>query len=369
MIVGIPKEIKTDEHRVSMTPDGVFELVQSGNQVLVQENAGHGSGFTDIDYRASGAKIVKHAEEVWSMSEMIVKVKEPIEKEYQYFKKDLFLFTYLHLAANRELTDELLKCGVCGLAYETLQLADGSLPLLAPMSEIAGEVGAQEAASLLAKHRGGKGVLIGGAAGVPGAKVVVLGGGISGQAAAKVSLGMGAQVIILDLCHNRLRFLSTVFGNNCTTAYSNHKNIRKAITGADIVIGCILVPGEDATHLVTRKMLSLMTAGSVVVDIAIDQGGCFETSRPTTHRSPTFVTNGIVHYCVANIPGAVPRTSTIALSNATLPYIQKAAHQGVEKVIRKNLEFNKCLNTYKGNLTNGAVGKALGIVAKSIPID
>ena len=299
---------------------------------------------------------------------MIVKVKEPVEEEYPYFKPDLLLFTYLHLAANKTLTEELLKCRVTGLAYETIQLKDGSLPLLAPMSEIAGKIGAQEAASLLAKHRGGKGVLIGGAAGVPPAKVVILGGGVSGKAAAEVSLGMGAQVIILDLSINRLRFLSTLFGNKCITAFSNHKSIRNAITGADIVIGCILVPGAEASHLVTRQMLSLMEPGSVMVDIAIDQGGCFETSWPTTHEAPTFLTDNILHYCVANIPGAMPRTSTIALSNATLPYIQKAASGDAERLIRTNREFNTCVNTYKGYLTNKAVGQALNIEVQPIPL-
>jgi len=369
MIVGIPKEIKTNENRVSITPDGVFELTQSGHSVLVEKNAGQGSGFTDREYEESGAKIIESRGNVWRLSEMIVKVKEPIEEEYQHFRKDLLLFTYLHLAANKPLAEELMKKRVTGLAYETIQLENGSLPLLAPMSEIAGKVGAQEAASLLAKHRGGKGVLIGGAAGVAPAKVVILGGGVSGQAAAEISLGLGAQVTILDLNINRLRFLSTFFGNRCITAYSNQKNIETAVAEADIVIGCILIPGAEASHLVTRQMLSLLEPGSVVVDIAIDQGGCFETSRPTTHEAPTYVTDDIVHYCVANIPGAMPRTSTIALSNATLPYIMKLAREDVEKLIRTNRDFNTCVNTHKGHLTYAAVGNALSIEANPISLN
>jgi alanine dehydrogenase len=292
-----------------------------------------------------------------------------VEKEYSYLRPDLLLFAYLHLAANPGLVKALLQNRVSGLAYETIQRADGSLPLLAPMSEIAGKVGAQEAAALLAKHRGGKGVLIGGAAGVPPATVVILGGGISGQAAAGIALGMGARVLVLDVCPNRLRFLSTLFGNQCSTAHSNQTNIRNAITDADIVIGCILVPGAAATHLVTRQMLSLMEPGGVLVDIAIDQGGCFETSRPTTHEVPTFVRDGIVHYCVANIPGAVPRSSTIALSNATLPYIQKLAGGNLDALIRSDREFNTCLNTYKGRLTHHAVGKTLDIKVHPVSLN
>lgn len=360
MITGIPKEIKTNENRVALPPWAVGELVQNGHRVLVETNAGAGSGFRDDDYAAAGAQVMAAASDVWNNSGMIVKVKEPVGPEYQFFREGLLLFTFFHLAADRELTTHLLASRVTGLAYETLQLDDGSLPLLIPMSEIAGRIGAQEAACLLERHNGGKGLLIGGSAGVPPARVMVLGAGVSGFAAARVCLGMGAHVTIFDINLARLRQIDNMLNGKCATCHAGAHNIRTALPETDVVIGCVLVTGAKAPRLITREMLKAMSPGGVLVDISIDQGGCFETSRPTTHENPTYVEEGIVHYCVTNMPGAVPRTSSIALSDVTLPYIKKIAQFPLEKLIMEDTPIRKSVNSYKGKLTNPAVAEALG---------
>jgi alanine dehydrogenase len=358
MIIGIPKEIKTNENRVALPPWAVGELVQSGHMVLVEQDAGIKSGFEDAEYETNGAKMMPSASEVWMSSDMIVKVKEPIKTEYEHFRNGLILFTYLHLAADRDLTEALLQKKVTGLAYETLQLDDGSLPLLIPMSEIAGRIGAQEAAGLLKKHGGGKGLLIGGAAGVPPAKVAILGAGISGCAAARICLGMGANVTLFDVNISRLRQIEYMFDGKCGTCYADNHNIRKAIAESDVVIGCVLIPGARSPKLVTREMLQLMSPCSVLIDIAIDQGGCFETSRPTTHENPAYIEEQIIHYCVANMPGAVPQTSSIALANVTLPYIKRIAGSRLDKLILEDKTIKSSINTYKGKLTNKAVADA-----------
>ena len=360
MIVGITKEIKTGENRVSMTPFGVRELVRRGHRVLVEEAAGMGSGFSDEQFAAAGARLVASARQVGEEADMIVKVKGPVPDEYAHFREGLTLFTYLHLAADRSLTEHLLKEKVTGIAYETVELADGSLPLLRPMSEVAGRIGAQEAANLLASHRGGKGVLMGGIPGVSPARVVVLGGGASGLHAARVCLGLGAQVTIFDVDLERLRYLDQVLDGRCLTAYSTAEAVEGALASSDVVIGCVLVPGARAPHLITKDMLRFIEPGTVLVDIAIDQGGCFETSRPTNHQDPTFVLDGIVHYCVANIPSAMPRTSTQALSNATLPYVLKLADRGIGELTEREGPFRGGLNTFCGALTNERVAHAYG---------
>jgi len=361
MIVGIPKEIKNSENRVSMTPSGIRELTRKGHGVLVERAAGMGAGYADEEYKSAGAHIKATAQEVWKAADMIVKVKEPIEIEYGHFREDLIIFTYLHLAADKPLTEKLLEKRVTAIAYETVELSDGALPLLKPMSEIAGKIAAQEAANILAKHRGGKGILMGGVAGVFPAKVVILGGGISGTNAARVCLGMGAHVTILDISLERLTCLEENLDGRCFTALSNRENIKKSIGSSDIVIGCVLVPGAKSPHLITRSMLQDLEQGTVLVDIAIDQGGCFETSRPTTHEDPTFVIDEVIHYCVANMPGAMPRTSTQALSNATLPYIVELAGSGFDKIINSNPALSKGVNTFKGFLGNEKVADALGM--------
>ncbi|MBC2716106.1 MAG: alanine dehydrogenase [Desulfobacteraceae bacterium] len=358
MIIGIPKEIKSNENRVSLPPWAVGELVQNGHKVLVETNAGINSGFENVDYTSAGAQMMHSASGVWGNSEMIVKVKEPVHSEYVFFREDLILFTFLHLAADRELTDNLLEKKVTGLAYETFQLDDGSLPLLVPMSEIAGRIGAQEAACHLKKHSGGKGLLIGGSAGVPPAKVAVLGGGISGCAAARVCLGMGAHVTIFDINVSRLREIDDIFDGKCVTCYASAHNVQKSIADSDVIIGCVLIPGAKAPKLITREMLKIMSPGSVLVDIAIDQGGCFETSRPTTHENPTYIEEKIVHYCVTNMPGAVPRTSSIALANVTLPHIKKVAGSKLNELLLADNSIRSSINTYKGKLTNQAVADA-----------
>jgi alanine dehydrogenase len=362
MIIGIPKEIKTRENRVSATPEGVQELVETGNRVLVETGAGKSSGFDDALYAKAGAIVEANASVVWLKADMIVKVKEPVSVEYEFFRPDLILFTYLHLAADLPLTQRLLKDKVTAVAYETVRLADRSLPLLMPMSEIAGKIGAQEAAVLLGSHHGGKGILMGGAAGVPPACVMVIGGGTSGKAAARTAVGIGGQVTIFDIDEARLKQISREFGDTCKVMLSTPENIKNALAGADVVIGCVLIPGAKSPKVITRKMLALMEPGTVLVDIAIDQGGCFETSRPTTHASPTFVVDGILHYCVANMPGAVPRTSTLALSKATLPWIQKiATAKNPLQTIIDDPALCQGLNTCRGHLTNEPVARALKI--------
>ncbi|MCF2653923.1 alanine dehydrogenase [Prevotella loescheii] len=361
MRVGIPKEIKNNESRVGMTPAGVAELVKHGHEVYVQHTAGENSGFADDDYKAVGATIVPTIEETYAIADMIVKVKEPIEPEYPLVRPGQLLFTYFHFACDRELTEAMLKSGAVCLAYETVQLDDGSLPLLVPMSEVAGRMATLNGAYYLQKTKGGKGKLICGVPGVKPAKVLVLGGGIVGQAAARVAAGMGADVIITDISLPRLRELSITMPANVNAVYSSRHNIMRELRDVDIVIGSVLVPGDKAPHLITRDMLKLMEPGTVLVDVAIDQGGCFETSHPTTHSEPTYTVDGIVHYAVANIPGAVPNTSTIALTNATLGYVLKLADKGWEKACEDDAALKLGLNIVKGKVTYKAVADVFGL--------
>lgn len=359
MIIGVPKEIKSFENRVGMTPACVDALVKYGHTVYIEKTAGCGSGFFDADYIEAGAKILNSAKEIFDKSEMIVKVKEPLPQEYDFFREGQLLFTYLHLAPDLEQTQALLNAKVTGIAYETVQLDDGSLPLLAPMSEVAGRMSVQVGARLLEKVNDGCGVLLGGVAGVAPAKVVVLGGGIVGTNAAKIAIGMGAQVTVLDVSIKRLAYLDDVFCGRAVTLMSNSYNISNAVKEADLVIGAVLMPGAKAPKLVNEDMVKAMKPGSVLVDVAIDQGGSIATmDRITTHERPYFIKYGVVHYSVANMPGAVPRTSTIALTNATLPYIIQIANKGIKKAVNENTALLKGVNTYKGYLTNKAVGAA-----------
>jgi len=358
MKVGVPKEIKTLENRVAMTPGGVESLTKRGHEVLVERGAGLGSGLTDAEYEAAGAKMVS-ADEAWG-AEMVVKVKEPIAPEYKYLRPDLILFTYLHLAADETLTKAMLDSGVTGIAYETVQTDDGALPLLVPMSEVAGRMATQEGAKYLEKSFGGRGVLLGGVPGVQPADVVIIGGGTVGINAAKIAVGMGARVTILDVNHARLQYLDDVFGGRLVTLTSNEANIKEAIQYADVLVGAVLIPGAKAPHLVTREMLPLMKEGAVIVDVAVDQGGCVETIKPTTHAEPTYVIDGVVHYGVANMPGAVPRTSTFALTNQTLPYALELAEKGLA-ALNEDRALLKGLNTHSGKLTYAAVADAFGL--------
>ncbi len=359
MIVGVPKEVKVKENRVAMTPGGVATLVKRGHTVLIQASAGVGSGVTDTEYENAGAKIVASADEAWA-AQMVVKVKEPIKSEYQYLRKDLLLFTYLHLAAEKPLTDALLESGTTAIAYETVQLEDGSLPLLTPMSEVAGRLAPQVGADCLLKPNGGRGTLLGGVPGVIPGRVVIIGGGVVGTNAAKIAVGMGARVIILDVSHRRLQYLDDIFGGRVQTMASNEANIREIIQLADLVVGGVLIPGARAPHLITKDMLHTMPEGSVIVDVAVDQGGCVETIKPTTHDDPTYVIDGVVHYGVANMPGAVPRTSTFALTNQTIGYAIKLAGQGLD-ALKSDKSLLKGLNTRHGKLTYQAVAETFGI--------
>jgi alanine dehydrogenase len=361
MIIGIPKEVKVDEHRIALPPGGVRELVRHGHQVLVQKDAGVGSGFTDDEYRKAGAVIVDTAEEAWMQADMVTKVKEPQPNEYAYMREGLLLFTYLHLAAAEELTHKMLESGVTGLAYETVEDVNGRLPLLEPMSEVAGRMASQIAAYYLEKHLGGRGVLMGGVPGVEPAKVVVLGGGTVGTHAAKIALGMGAHVSLLDINLERLRYLDDVLHGRFNTLYSNAGNIADVIASADAVIGAVLITGAKAPKLITRDMLSIMPRGSVIVDVAVDQGGCVETTKATTHSDPTYFVDGVLHYGVANMPGAVPRTSSLALSNATLRYTLRLANLGFEAAVKADAGLAKGLNTHKGKLTYKAVAEAFNL--------
>ncbi len=361
MIIGIPKEIKDNEYRVAITPGGVHMLAAAGHKVLVQASAGEGSGFSDEEYARAGAEILPTAEAVWAQAEMIMKVKEPRPEEYGFLREGLLLFTYLHLAAEEELTHELLKRKVTGVAYETVELADGRLPLLTPMSEVAGRMAVQVGAHYLEKAHGGRGKLLGGVPGVRPADVVIIGGGIVGTNAAKMALGMGAHVTIIDKNIDRLRYLADVLHGNLTTLASNPLNIADAVRVADFVIGAVLIHGARAPRLVTREMVSQMKPGSVIVDVAIDQGGCVETSHPTTHSNPTYLVDGVVHYGVTNMPGAVPRTSTYALSNATLPYALQLANLGFEEAVRRDPALARGANTYQGHVTYPAVAEAFGL--------
>jgi alanine dehydrogenase len=369
MIIGIPKEIKTAENRIAVPPHGVSEIVRHGHTVYVEDNAGMGSGFTNDEYIAAGATILSSAAEVWNNSEMVVKVKEPQPAEYDFMRSDLILFTYLHLAAEEKLTHAMMDTGVTGIAYETVEDRHGRLPLLEPMSEVAGRMAAQAAAHYLEKHEGGRGVLMGGVPGTPPANVVVIGGGTVGTNAAKIALGMGAHVTILDLSLDRLRYLDEVLHGNLTTLYSNRYNIHEAVRTADAVIGAVLIAGARAPKLITRDMLPTMLPGSVIVDVAVDQGGCVETTHATTHENPTYVIDGVVHYGVANMPGAVPRTSSLALSNATLPYVLKLADMGVVNALNSEPGLLKGLNTYQGSITYPAVADAFDLPVKPADLE
>jgi len=361
MRIGIPKEIKNNENRVGMTPAGVAEMVKHGHEVLVQHTAGEGSGFSDEDYVKAGAKILQNMEFVYAEADMIVKVKEPIEPEYPLVRKGQLVFTYFHFACERELTDAMLRSGAVCLAYETVQLPDRSLPLLAPMSEVAGRMATLNGAYYLQKTKGGKGKLVSGVPGVRPARVLVLGGGIVGEAAARMAAGLGAQVMITDISLPRLRQLENELPPNVRTLYSSEHNIRRELPTVDIVIGSVLVPGAKTPHLITRDMLGLMEPGTVLVDVAIDQGGCFETSHPTTHSEPVYEVDGIVHYCVANIPGAVPNTSTIALTNATLRYALALADKGWQQACRDDESLRRGLNIVDGRITYKAVADAFNL--------
>lgn len=350
MRIGIPKEIKQGESRVGMTPAGVAELIKHGHKVFVQHTAGEGSGFPDAAYEHVGAEILPTIEDVYTQSEMIIKVKEPIEPEYSLVRKDQLVYTYFHFASDRPLTEAMIQSGAVCLAYETVEEADHSLPLLRPMSEVAGRMAVLNGAYYLQKTKGGKGKLISGVPGVRPTKVLVLGGGTVGEAAARMAAGMGADVVITDISLPRLRQLSIELPANVTTLYSSEHNIRQELRDADIIIGSVLVPGDKTPHLITRDMLSLMEPGTVLVDVAIDQGGCFETSHPTTHAEPVYTVDGIVHYCVANIPGAVPNTSTLALTNATLKYALQLADKGWRKACEENPALRKGLNIVEGKV-------------------
>jgi alanine dehydrogenase len=358
MIVGVPKEVKDHESRVGVTPAGAKALVEAGHKVLVETCAGGLSGFTDDEYQAVGAEIVGSAHDVWRLAEMVVKVKEPVEKEYKHFREGLVLFTYLHLAPLKELTDALLEKKVTGIAYETVRDRAGALPLLTPMSEVAGRMSVQVGATYLEKEHGGRGVLLGGVPGTPPGNVCIIGGGIVGTNAAKIALGMGAKVTIVDLSLNRLRELDDIFSGRLLTLASNSYNVERAVCDADLVIGGVLIPGAAAPKIVTKAMVAKMKKGAVIVDVAIDQGGCIETARPTTHTNPSYVVDGVVHYCVTNMPAAVPYTSTLALTNATQPYVLKLARVGARTAILEDDGIAEGVNTYDGVLTYGAVAKA-----------
>ncbi len=358
MIIGVPKEIKDNENRVAAIPAGVQALVEHGHKILVQKGAGAGSGISDQAFEAAGAKIVSTARHVFKDAELILKVKEPLPPEYELLQPNQILFTYLHLAPDLELTKAILRRKIIGIAYETVETADGRLPLLEPMSEVAGKMAAHIAAYYLARPLGGRGVLLGGVPGVPPATVVVLGGGIVGTNAARVAAGMGAWVYLLDVSPVRMRYLDEILPENVTTLMSNRMSLEECLRRADVLIGAVLVHGAKAPRLVTREMLKLMRAGAVIVDVAVDQGGCCETTRPTTHSDPVYVVDGIIHYCVANMPGAFARTSTFALTNATFPYVRQLSEKGWLQAARENTEIAKGLNVIRGHVTNQPVALA-----------
>jgi alanine dehydrogenase len=361
MIVGILKEIKTEENRVAMTPAGVEVLRQSGHTVLVEASAGIGSGLSDAEYSAHGAEIVLSAKEIFSRADMVMHVKEPLESEYGMIRRDQIVFTYLHLAAAEGLTRALMDTGSVCIAYETIQKADGSLPLLTPMSEVAGRMAIQQGAKYLEMTQGGDGILLGGVPGVDPGMVLILGGGVVGINAAKMACGLGARVYMLDVDLDRLRYLSDVMPSNCFLLMSNPAAIRDLITRADVVVGAVLIPGAKAPKLITREMLKTMKKGAVLVDVAIDQGGCFETSKATTHGNPIYILDGVVHYCVANMPGAVPKTSTQALTNATLPYALEIADRGWRNAMKENPEIRLGANVVGGKVTCKGVAEAFGM--------
>jgi alanine dehydrogenase len=361
MVIGVPKEIKDQEFRVGMVPAGVMELVHHGHEVLVQKGAGLGSGISDREYKDAGAKIVPNASGVYTKADMIVKVKEPLGSEYRMLRFGQTLFTFLHLAAEKELTSALLERGVIGVGYETIEREDGSLPLLMPMSQVAGRLAVQVGANFLQENYGGRGVLLSGVPGVEAAKVVIIGAGNVGSNAARVAHGMGADTTIIDLSADRLNQIDDMFHGRIRTLVSTKHAVEEHVSGADLLIGAVLVPGAKAPKIVSKKLVQKMKNGSVIVDVAIDQGGCVETSRPTSHSEPVFTYDGVVHYCVTNMPGAVPRTSTFALTNVTLPYALKMAEMGVEMAMKSDHALHMGLNTYKGRLTNRAVARALHI--------
>lgn len=361
MLIGVPKEIKNNENRVAITPAGVVAFINAGHKVLIEKDAGVGSGITNDDYIAAGASIVEKAEDIWGRADMVMKVKEPLPAEYDYFREGLILFTYLHLAPEPELTKALMAKKVTAIAYETVQLENGSLPLLTPMSEVAGRMAIQVGAQFLEKPKGGRGILLGGVPGVTPAKVVIIGGGIVGTNAAKMAVGLGADVTILEKSADRMRYLDDIFGNKIKTVMSNSYNIAAEVKNADLLVGAVLIPGAKAPHLVTEDMVKNMQPGSVIVDVAIDQGGSIATiDRVTTHSEPTYEKYGVVHYSVANMPGAVARTSTFALTNVTLPYALEMANKGVIKAIEENKALQLGVNVAKGSVTYEAVARDLG---------
>jgi alanine dehydrogenase len=358
MIVGVPKEVKDNEARVGVTPMGVKALAEAGHTVLAESGAGAQSGFDDAEYRHAGAEIVSQAAAVWGRAEIVVKVKEPVEMEYGFFREGVTLFTFLHLAPMRALTDKLLESKVIGIAYETVRDRTGGLPLLIPMSEVAGRMSVQVGAAYLEKERGGRGILLGGVPGVAPANVTIIGGGIVGTNAARIALGFGAKVTMVDVNLNRLRELDDHFGGRLYTLASNSHNLEQATQEADLVIGAVLIPGSTAPRIVTRAMVAAMKKGAVIVDVAIDQGGCVETGHPTSHSNPSFVVDGVVHYCVTNMPGAVPHTSTLALTNSTIPYLLRLAGLGVREALQQDAGLAEGLNTWRGTLTHRGVAES-----------
>lgn len=361
MIIGVPKEIKTHENRVALLPGGVLQLKRNGHDVLIEKGAGTGSGFPDEKYIEAGARITDDVEKLWEQSEMIMKVKEPVQVEYSRMKEGQIIFTYFHFAASRELTEAVIESKCIAIAYETVEKKDGSLPLLIPMSEVAGRMATQEGAKYLEKPQGGKGILLGGIPGVKPANVMILGGGVVGVNAAKIAAGMGANTTIMDISMPRLRYLDDVMPYNVDTMFSSEANIKSLLPDTDLIIGAVLKPGAKAPHLITREMLKDMQRGAVLVDVAIDQGGCFETSKPTTHDKPIYFIEDIVHYCVANMPGAVPFTSTLGLTNVTLPYAVDIANKGWEKALRDDPELQKGLNIVDGDIVYKDVAEAFDL--------
>ncbi|TCS93472.1 alanine dehydrogenase [Hazenella coriacea] len=367
MIIGVPKEIKNNENRIAISPAGVDALINAGHQVIIEKGAGEGSGFPDDSFVAHGAKIINSAAEVWGQAEMILKVKEPLPEEYGYFREGLILFTYLHLAPEPELTRALIEKKVAAIAYETIQLDSGALPLLTPMSEVAGRMSVQIGAQFLEKPKGGKGVLLAGVPGVQPGNVVVIGGGVVGTNAAKMAMGLGANVTLLDINPDRLRQLDDLYGGRLHTVMSNSYNIAEAVKKADLLVGAVLIPGRRAPRLVTEEMVKSMEPGSVIVDVAIDQGGVIATSdRVTTHSDPTYVKHGVVHYAVANMPGAVPKTSTMALTNVTIPYAVQIASKGLERSLVENRPLARGVNVLNGNVTYQAVAESLNLSYTSL---
>ena len=358
MIIGCPKEIKNNENRVALTPGGALELVRRGHTVLVQTQAGANSGYSDAEYEQAGAEIQPDIQSVYARAETIVKVKEPIEEEYDLVRAGQLLFTYFHFASSRPLTEAMVRSGAVCLAYETVKAPDGSLPLLVPMSEVAGRMSVQEGAKYLERHAGGRGILLGGVPGVPPARVLILGAGVVGTEAAKMAAGLHANVTLMDINLDRLRYLANILPANVTLIFSSEYNIRRELDRVDLIIGAVLIPGAKAPHLITRQMLSEMRDGSVVIDVAVDQGGCIETCHPTTHEDPTYVIDGVIHYCVANMPGAVPFTSTLALTNATFPYLLQIAQKGWERATEDNPGLKSGLNIVHGEIVYEEVAEA-----------